>query len=358
MYRFFFIIVFYALSITSLFAQTSKSFIYGNWVKYKIRMEDGSKPLKPEFHDSTYVSFRFTKKGDSITVCKNFIAIAKQNKSNCMSAVLNDSILRISNLAHYQLDYVSRDTLVFTFKVEGWTPAETPQFFLVNERVLIEKNRIKYKDSKRVTANPYFSPKINLQPLYQEIRHALYSYQGGFECIGKLWINTHSKKVSCDLLDATISDSTTLRRLKKCLEKSYKYWEWEYMDDFEEIQIPFVYQHLKHPSHDIIYHQFIFFESTYAAVEKVKFVSYKSKQKADEAFKKGIDAYKLKDYVNAISYFKEAYEENDSNIEPLYNVAAIYLQIGKKDKACEVWQQLIDLGQVEAEKLKKEYCKT
>lgn len=357
MIRFFSLFVLYAISISSLSAQTTKSFIYGNWVKYKIRMEDGSKPIKPEFHDSTYVAFRLTKNGDSISVCKNFIPIAKQSKANCMGAVLNDSILKISNLAHYQLDYVSRDTLVFTFKVEGWTPAETPQFFMVNERLLIEKNRTKYKDSKSVTANPYFSPKIDLQPLYKDIRHSLYSYQGRFDCIGKLKINTHTKKVSCDLTDATIADSTTLRRFKKCLEKSYKYWNWEFMDDYDEIQIPFIYQHLKHPNYNIIYHQFHFFESTYAAIEKVNFVSFKSKQKADEAFKKGIDAYKLKDFVSAISYFKEAYEENETNIEPLYNVAAIYLEMGKNDKACEVWQQLIELGQVEAEKLKKEYCK-
>jgi tetratricopeptide (TPR) repeat protein len=319
-------------------------------------MEDGSKPTKPEFHDSTYLAFRFTKKGDSISVCKNFIAIEKQKKTNCMSAVLHDSILKISNLAHYQLDYVSRDTLVFTFKVDGWSTAETPQFFMVNERVLIEKNRLKYKDSKKVIANPFYSPKLDLQPLYKDIRHSLYSYQGGFDCIGKLWINTHTKKVSCDLIDATISDSTTLRRFKKCLEKSYQYWEWEYMSDYDEIQIPFIYQHLKHPSYNLIYHQFLFFETTYAGIEKVKFVSFKSKQKSDYAFKKGIDAYKLKDFVNAISYFQEAYDENETNVEPLYNVAAIYLEMGKNEKACEVWQQLIDLGQVEAEKLHQDYC--
>jgi len=73
-------------------------------------------------------------------------------------------------------------------------------------------------------------------------------------------------------------------------------------------------------------------------------------------FSKGLANYQNKKYELAIKNFTKNYELDSSQIDALYNRALIFYTMGQKDKACDDWAKLKELGQKKGEKHYQEFC--
>ncbi|MEO7047675.1 MAG: tetratricopeptide repeat protein [Ferruginibacter sp.] len=81
------------------------------------------------------------------------------------------------------------------------------------------------------------------------------------------------------------------------------------------------------------------------------------RNEADSHFKKGDKLAKKGNYEMAVDEFRRCIGIDSLNIDAYYNLAFAELKLGKLKTACEVWNQLKNMGQKQGEDLFLENCK-
>jgi TonB family protein len=74
-------------------------------------------------------------------------------------------------------------------------------------------------------------------------------------------------------------------------------------------------------------------------------------------FKLGNIYREEKKYPIAISCFSKSLENSPDDVNVLYNRGISWFYLGEKEKACEDWQKILDLGSYDSQAFIEEYCK-
>ncbi len=78
--------------------------------------------------------------------------------------------------------------------------------------------------------------------------------------------------------------------------------------------------------------------------------------RGEDYYNKGVVSFENGNYAKALKHFNLALENNENDLEALYNRAICRFKLGDKQGACSDWLSLIQKGDSEAQNLLKQYC--
>lgn len=313
-------------------------------------MKDGSKLLDRFLEDSTYLEYTINKS----KLCINSNPIHKTNES-CLDFILINNFIKTSQYSGFVIEKITKDSLIITDKIDGLTDDKLKRFFFVKQEVIFSKYKEINKNRRNIIATKLFTPKTNstielgLNKFFKNK-----SDYSNFELIGNLKIYPKDEKIKAQITFSTQNDSSRIRTIKKVMESSFEKWDLTNFKEYESIELPFILKSEVTNRYWGI--KIIFFTKELNEFEIVFGGKMEDIRKASECFSKGISAYEEKKYLKAIEYFTESYRIDPKNIDALYNKAAIYLESGDKENACNTWEKLLELGQVTGKQLYDNNC--
>ena len=342
-------IILLALFISNLtFSQMDRDKIYGTWIKVKSEMKDGSRLFHRLEKDSTFAQYairrgKYCKYGSPV--------FAKSN--DCLDFSLSGNIIVTSPTTGYQIEKVTVDSLIISENFEGETNDKLRRYYLLNQNVLISKFKESNKDIKNVIATKFCTPTCSL-PIGSEIFKAFNSYSN-FRLIGSLKIFPTERKINTQITFSTRKDSSKINIIKKIINNSFEKWDLSNFNEYESIEIPFVFESKYTGNYKGL--NILFFTKDLNEFENIGESKLSDMQKGSEYFEKGLKAYQEKKFIKAIEYFTESYRADPKNLDALYNKAAVYYESGDLQNACSTWKEIIDLGQVIGKTFFNDYCK-
>ena len=330
------------------FGQNNSSGIYGNWIKYKVEMKDGSKLLDRFLEDSTHIEYTITK----TKLCINSNPTHKINES-CLDYTLINNFIKTSQYSGFLIEKTTNDSLIISEKIDGLTDDKLKRLYFIKQEIVLSKFKEENKNKKNIIASKLFTPKIN-SAIELELNKTFKNNFSNFELIGNLKIYPKEKRIKTQIIFSTQKDSSRIRTIKKIIDNSFEKWNLTNFNDYESIELPFVLKSEITKTYRGI--KVIFFTNNLSELEKVYGGKLEDIRKSSEFFEKGIKAYQEKKYTKAIEYFTESYKIDPKNIDALYNKAAVYFESGNTENACIVWKEISELGQVNGIELYKNYC--
>jgi tetratricopeptide (TPR) repeat protein len=336
------------LCFSSVFGQVTLAELTGKWVKMKTEMKDGSKLFARFEEDSSYISFTIKKK----EFCINSNPIHKSNES-CLNYELVDNYIKTSVYSGYTIERVSKDSLVLTEKIDGYTDDKLRRYYLLNQHALNSYYKEKYKFTKHVVASRFYTPTTETAvegAIYVEI----WPNYSKFELSGSVFIYPKKRRIVTEIPFATYPDSSSIRSIKKVLNRSYSDWNLENFKDYDVVELPFVLKKEIEKHYRGI--KMLFFTDDIDELSVVKGGDAADNRKSGEYFQTGITAYQEKKYQEALDSFTKSYALDPKNLDALYNKAAVYYEMGDLANACTVWEQISKLGQVTGNGLHHKYC--
>ena len=313
-------------------------------------MKDGSGLIDRFLTDSSYIKFTFTDK-----------SIAQQrNPINDLNAVnfnykLIDNYIETSPTSGYIIEKINKDSLILLEKIKNYQDDQLKRFFLISESKLFDSiKRSKIKNRNQI-ANRYYTP-IQEKSLAYLLNKAFKYHHSNFKIKGSININIQNESIETSIIYSSIDDTKILKRIKKTINKSYKYWNLEKFKSLNSISIPFV---LKDENKERFRGISIkYFTDSFYQLDNFYGGDVGINMLAGELYSKGVEAYENENYSLAIELFTESYQLDPKNIDALYNRAAVFYKLGHKELACNDWKTLAKLEQMEAIKLIEEHCQT
>lgn len=336
------------LSFNLNFGQNNLSEIYGNWIKYKVEMKDGSKLFDRFLEDSTYIEYSINKQ----KLCINSNPIHKTNES-CLDYILINNFIKTSQYSGLLIEKITNDSLIVSEKIDGLTNDKLKRFYFKKQELVLSKFKEENKNKRNIIASKLFTPKTN-STIELELNKAFKNNFSNFELIGNLKIYPKEKRVKTQITFSTQKDSSRIRTIKKVIDSSFEKWNLTNFNEFESIELPFVLKSEITKRYWGI--KVIFFTNDLNEFEIVYGGKLEDMRKSSKLFEKGIKTYQEKKYLKAIEYFTESYKIDPKNIDALYNKAAIYFESGDKENACIVWKEISELGQINGKELYQNNC--
>ena len=331
------------------FGQNNFSEIYGNWIKYKVEMKDGSKLLDRFLEDSTYIEYTINKN----KLCINSNPTHKTNES-CLDYTISNNLIKTSQYSGFVIEKITNDSLIISEKIDGLTNDKLKRMYFIKQQIIISKFKEQNKNKKNIIASKLFTPKT-YSTIELELNKAFKNNYSNFELIGNLKIYPNEKRIKTKITFSTQKDSTRIKTIKKVIDNTFEKWNLTNFDEYESIELPFI---LKSEMTNIYRGiKVIYFTNDLNELEIVYGGKLEDMRKSSEIFEKGIDAYQNKKYLKAIEHFSESYKIDPKNIDALYNKAAVYFESGDKENACIVWNEISELGQVNGKVLFENNCK-
>lgn len=340
----FLIILFFNLN----YGQNNFSEIYGNWIKYKVEMKDGSKLFDRFLEDSTYIEYTINKN----KLCINSNPTHKTNET-CLDYTMSNNEIKTSQYSGFLIEKNTKDSLIISEKIDGLTNDKLKRFYFIRQQVIISKYKEVNKNKKNIIASKLFTPKTN-STIELELNKAFKNNYSNFELIGNLKIYPNEKRIKTKITFSTQKDSSRIKTIKDVIDNTFGKWNLTNFEEYESIELPFI---LKSEITDRFRGiKVIFFTNDLNELGVVYGGKLEDMRKSSELFEKGIDAYQKKKYLKAVEYFSESYKIDPKNIDALYNKAAVYFESGDKENACKVWNEISELGQVKGKELYKNNC--
>ncbi len=336
------------LSFNLNFGQNNLSEIYGNWIKYKVEMKDGSKLFDRFLEDSTYIEYSINKQ----KLCINSNPIHKTNES-CLDYTLINNFIKTSQYSGLLIEKITNDSLIVSEKIDGLTNDKLKRFYFKKQELVLSKFKEENKNKRNIIASKLFTPKTN-STIELELNKAFKNNFSNFELISNLKIYPKEKRVKTQITFSTQKDSSRIRTIKKVIDSSFEKWNLTNFNEFESIELPFVLKSEITKRYWGI--KVIFFTNDLNEFEIVYGGKLEDMRKSSELFEKGIKTYQEKKYLKAIEYFTESYKIDPKNIDALYNKAAIYFESRDKKNACIVWKEISELGQINGKELYQNNC--
>jgi len=336
------------LIINFSFGQVNNSEIYGNWIKLKSEMKDGSKLFSRFERDSTFLEYTISKN----KICYNSSPIHKTNQG-CLEFTLIDNFIKTSQYSGFIVEKITADSLVISEKIDDLTDDKLKRTYFVRQEVILSKFKDRNNKNKNIVASKFFTPKTN-STIEKDLNKAFKNNYSNFELIGNLKIYPKESKIKTQITFSTQKDSSRIKTVKKVFDNSFDKWNLTNFEDYESIELAFVLQSEITKTYRGI--KVIFFTNDLKEFEILYGGKLDDLKKSSEFFQKGIIEYQKKKYDKAIEYFTESYKYDSKNIDALYNKAAMYFESGDLKNACNTWKEISELGQVPARELYQNNC--
>lgn len=346
------LLTFFTLLITckSISQNFDSRDIEKSWIKYDIKMKDGSNLIDRFLTDSSYLKFTFKKD----KLCQNSNPLSKVNES-CFDFKRTKNHIRTSSTSGYIIEKITTDTLILLERIEGLDNDKLKRFFLESEEAIFQRIKKEKGSSKDQIASELYTPTQN-KSLEIQLNEAFKRKHKNFKVRGEIKIDIQQEKVETKIFYSTTQDSKNINRIKNTIDSSFKFWNLEKFSDINSIKIPFVLKDENVDGYRGI--NLNYFTKSFYGLDNFYGGDTRIIQTAGQFFNKGIEAYQQKQYSNAIEFFTESYRLDPKNIDALYNRAALFFELNHKEMACNDWKELENLGQVRASELRKEHCQT
>jgi hypothetical protein len=332
----------------SVFGQVTLAELAGKWVKMKTEMKDGSRLFARFEDDSSYVSFTIKKK----KFCINTDAI-HQSIESCVDYELVDSLIKTSLYSGYVIERLTKDSLVLTEKIDGYSDDKLRRYHLLNQNALTSLYKEKNKLTKHLVASRFYTPTTEIS-LEKSINVAILYNYSNFELSGSLFIYPKKKRIVTEIPFSTYPDTTSIRSIKKVLNHSYSDWNIDNFKDYDVVELPFVLKAETDENYKGT--SMLFFTDDIDELSIELGGDSAENRTAGEYFQNGLTAYQEKKYLEALESFTKSYALDPKNLDALYNKATVYFEMGDLTNACAVWEQISKLGQVTGTGLHRKYC--
>lgn len=342
------LIIILVFTTTSSFSQIKKVDLLGSWIKVHTNMKDGSSliPIYPDY--IKFIEFTFYRN----TFSTNYYPVTKfKEESN--SYQINDSTIFISNNLSYQIEKLTKDSLVIVEKMNWLEDDKLRRFYLKRKEVLSEEESNKFQNTSQIKANPYYTPIYNGN-LNFTLNKSLNRKHRNQKLQGILQIFPTKRKIEVNITYRSTEDYKQENIIKSVLENSFKKWDLSGFEHYSSISIEFAIIVEKTKTFRGLTIELL--SDSFTQLLGLYGLSYEQLFDGNKYFKKGIESYQSENYTLAIKHFSKSYELNHTKVDALYNRAACYIQLNQLDKACDDWKTLSELGQKTGEKLYLQNC--
>jgi hypothetical protein len=348
MYKFF-LILFLSISLPLSSQINTESLSNSSWTRVKSKMFDGSTDLSRESYQFLVWKINGNK------MCENIDPwFIERNK--CINFKLENNLIKMSDKAAYQIETLTPDSLIVVEKIDGITfPDKIRKLWFVKTSVIVKDFANKEKNDSIVITSRNITPTLTKDIMGEMQRTFLQkNYIHDFIMDGEIMIFPKKQKieVKTDNKKQTKDNQICIDLFKTTLQNNFRSWDITGFENFEKIIIPYhFYSKADKGSSSIAF---------YNRVSKKEgndiIINIKDKFVSAENFNKGLRAINNQKFDNAIYFFNQAYEFDNTNTDALYNIVSISLDQNKTDVACTALKKLKDLGQTEGIKLYKEQC--
>lgn len=348
MYKFF-LIVFLSISLqlssqinTQLLSNTS-------WTKVESKMLDGSRDLSGG-------SYRFLVwKINGSKVCE-YIDPWAVERTKCVDVKFEKNLMRFSSLSDYQIEKLTSDSLIVVQKTVGVTfPDKIKKMWFVKTSAVVKDFTDKATGDSIVITSREVSPTLKKEFITEMMEsYSKKNYTHDFTVEGEITIFPKKQRVEVGVGNKKYlkNNQTSVDLFQSTLQKDYKIWDITGFEKFEKIIIPYHFiSKIEEGSGSLG-----FYNRIPRKEDKGIIIDIKDKRTSLEDFNKGVEATNKQKYDNAIYFFNKAHEEDNTNIESLYNVVSISLALNNVNVACTALKRLKDLEQTQGTKLYKEKC--
>lgn len=274
----------------------------------------------------------------------------------CYDYQIFDNKLVIKEDLGYEVASVNKDTLVLINRlVNHLTDDKVNVYTYVKTSSKTNYYKQLNQNESVLIANKDYFPKFNLT--FSE-GFVSYNEKSKVDCTtfdieGKIVINVSKKTALLEIenLEEIKEFKTYYQKEIKRVSDLQKYWDLKGFENFQFIKLPVVIKIECDNISKII--TYLFFETGDLFSDKKK---NEITRLSNEFFKKGIIAYNQKDFNSAIELFKKAFNKNPKNVDAIYNLAGIYMELNDAENACKMLKILVNLGQNPGIKLYNENC--
>ncbi|MCZ4320236.1 tetratricopeptide repeat protein [Aequorivita viscosa] len=329
-------------------SQNDASKLQQTWVKVDVNMKDGSRHIPYYPWTNRYFEFTFFDNQYAFSIYP-----AETEKTTIYNYTLFKNSIYVSQHFQYTIEKLTADSLIIVENMADITDDKLKRYFLVSKRKLVSDYKKQIDTLSKIDARPYYSP-IFEGNLKRHLKKRLKNTLGTTEFSGVLKLYPKTSKVQVQILNNEGSESTIFKRTIKAIEKSSSNWNFDGFEKFELVSIPFFIS-VENEGRSRFARIKLF------ATDKMDLLAdYGTTldivNKSSDSFSKGLLAYNSGNFEQAIIYFSNSYKINPSFLDPLYNRAYTYYEMGDLENACSDWLELKNLGQTEGSALYLQYC--
>lgn len=349
MYKFF-LLLFLSVSLQLSSQINAQLLSNSSWTRLKSKMLDGSADLSKESHNFLVWKINGNK------FCEN-IDPWFVDRNKCVSFKLENNLIKLSDKLAYQVETLTPDSLVVVEKIDGMTfPDKIRRLSFVKTSALVKDFADKEKSDSIVITSRKVTPTLTkdiiseVQSIYLEK-----NYTHDFTFDGEILIFPKKQEVGVKMDNKkwTSNNQKGIDLFKKTLQSSFKVWDILGFEKFDKIIIPY---HFYSKAEAGSISSFAFFNKIPVKENKGIVINIKDRRVSSENFNKGLEAINSQKYDNAIHFFNQAYEYDNTNTDALYNIVSISTAQNKTDVVCTALKRLKELEQTEGIKLYNEKC--
>ena len=331
----------YFLFLLSLPFSSFAQSVQGNWIKYQAKDDQGNTVIDYALTEIAKFEIEITDK----KIC--FLSSPLEDRI-CSEYLIKDNSIQAGTEWKGIIKKAHNDTLILQFpneKKNGFN-----DIYFLRDQVFYDQMDF-YREDGYLISSLHFSPAFNgnFEDYLRDVL-SFSNFNGSFK--GLIKIDFDSSLVSLDFYESNKMSNALKKRLQKHVASSFPYWTNLFKDEKKYI-IPFTSRMI---DSNLGLYIINFFTEEYQSEKEIWAVSESGMRKSKSFFKKGYTAYENKEYADAMNLFRKAYQADHTNLEALYNLAAIHLEHKQKVDACKVWSILASRGQQKAKLLIKNYC--
>lgn len=323
----------------SLFAQTSKSGLMGNWTKANVEFNDGAALSDEEALKYSYLRYSFENPD------KVFASLAYDSKGTAMTFRVNNGILELINSFGYVsnsflVEKLSADELVLLQMGQGgFESPDCLRYYFIPEHVYQNNIPLKANDVLAISGQ---------DTLYAASPKVYAKYKGNVSFHDFLTVNIPAYKgvVTSDnyFLASFIVRKTGEVDSLQILEGISPVFDKQFVKAFNKAKGKWQPATIGGRKVDVRMH------------EQFRFVSSENFLPSYNYSNKGREAMRAKEYLKALYYFDRGLEKVPSDAEMLYQRAVCKLQLGNRVAACEDLQKLKAMRKTTADELIEQVC--
>ncbi|UCA59061.1 hypothetical protein KB553_18790 [Chryseobacterium rhizoplanae] len=343
------LILFLAISFNSTAQVNTQLLSNSSWTQVRSSMLDGSRDLSRE--SNQFLVWKFS--GNKI--CEYIDPWAIQRKK-CTDLKFEKNLIRISDRSGYQIEILTSDSLIVVQKVDGIAfPDKIRKIKFVKTSVLFKDFIDKSTGDSIVITSRKVTPILTKDITTEMMETYLQKkYTHDFTVDGEIRIFPKKQiiEVIADDKNQNKDNKKSIDLFKMTLQNNYKIWDIAGFEDFEKIIIPYRFKSKSESN----YCNIVFFNRVTDKENNEFLINIKDKFSSTESFKKGVEAINNQKFDKAIELFNKAYDNDNTNIDALYNIVSISFTQNNTVTACLALKRLKDLEQTEGTKLYNEKC--
>lgn len=351
--------LFLIVKIGFLSAQIDSKNLYQDWYAVKIEMKDGSKPfLKKPTYLLNY-GFRIDK--DSYRFDE--INKLQQKQSSPIPYVLRNDEMQTSPESALVIEKLNKDSLILSQSIKNIAENDLTRYYLVSLKKLKQERLAQFKGKDTLISNPILNPPFKNNLSKKDIKSAKMvslpeNKRKNFRLNGFILLDVKNRKAEGFLEDFNPEFKVENKNVLSNLTGNFNDWDVSQFRDFKFIKVPFSYLQFYQIEKTLISFGEIYSLNIadYDLVPSNKITLGSPNVESADYFEAAVKAYKKNKLKDAARLFEKSFKSNERNLNAYYNFAEISFRLRNIEKACEIYQFLIDEGQKPAVKEFNQKC--